>query len=324
MAWTRDSIATIVKDEKLLIFAKGTREAPRCGFSARAIDVIARLGKPFKVVNILEDPTLRPALVEFSQWPTSPQVFLDGELLGGSDIVQELFESGELQQKVAKSFGDAPAPAPEKPPVSITPEALAKVREFMETANDKLRLHVNVSNGERTYALEIDTYSHAGQDLSYTINGITVVHARAMRPLFNALEVSWVSKDDSEGFAVREVGQAPALPVPFEIKRDELESLLKSDAKAGLESSLKIVDVREDEEWAEGHGEGTIHLALSRLEKEWEQKGLEKSDTIIMVCRSGNRSGQATKAFRDRFGFAKTRNLVGGISNLPLPIIKGA
>ncbi len=98
--WTKDEIQKRVTDHAILIFAKGTKEQPMCGFSHRAIQVMQALGKPFEVINIFEDQGIRPALVEFSGWPTTPQVFVNGELLGGSDIVLEMYESGELQKKV--------------------------------------------------------------------------------------------------------------------------------------------------------------------------------------------------------------------------------
>jgi len=98
--WSKGDIQKAVETHPILIFAKGTKEQPMCGFSHRAIAVMAQVGKPFEVVNIFDDASIRPALVEFSSWPTTPQVFVGGELLGGSDIVMEMFESGELQQKV--------------------------------------------------------------------------------------------------------------------------------------------------------------------------------------------------------------------------------
>jgi monothiol glutaredoxin len=102
--WNKEKVAEIVKNNKLVVFAKGTREQPQCGFSARAFTVLEMLGKPFEVINIFEDPDIRPSLVEFSQWPTTPQVFLNGELLGGSDIVLEMFEKGDLKKKVDEVF----------------------------------------------------------------------------------------------------------------------------------------------------------------------------------------------------------------------------
>ncbi|MFO1053552.1 MAG: glutaredoxin domain-containing protein [Planctomycetota bacterium] len=104
--WTTDDIKRVVASHKIVIFAKGTKQQPICGFSHRAIHFVSMLGKPFEVVNIFDDPSIRPALVDAYGWPTTPQVFVDGELLGGSDIVMEMFESGELQQKVAAAFAE--------------------------------------------------------------------------------------------------------------------------------------------------------------------------------------------------------------------------
>jgi monothiol glutaredoxin len=102
--WNVDDIKKKVSEHKILIFAKGSKQQPMCGFSHRAIAVVSELGRPFEVVNIFDDASIRPALIEAFGWPTTPQVFVDGELLGGSDIVLEMFESGELQKKVDAAF----------------------------------------------------------------------------------------------------------------------------------------------------------------------------------------------------------------------------
>ena len=98
--WTKEDIAQRVKDHPILIFGKGTKEQPMCGFTARAIQVLMATGKPFDVINIFDDPSIRPALVEFSEWPTTPQVFVGGEFIGGSDVVLEMYDKGELQTKL--------------------------------------------------------------------------------------------------------------------------------------------------------------------------------------------------------------------------------
>jgi monothiol glutaredoxin len=104
MIWSADDVKSRVEDNTLIIFAKGSKMAPMCGFSNRAIQVIASYGKPFEVVNIFDDPSIRPALVGYSQWPTTPQIYVKGELIGGSDITFELHENGELGKKIAAAF----------------------------------------------------------------------------------------------------------------------------------------------------------------------------------------------------------------------------
>ncbi len=102
--WNAQKIQEVVESNKIVIFAKGSKMMPMCGFSQHAIALVGRLGKPFEVVNIFDDPNIRPSLIEYSKWPTTPQVFVGGELLGGSDIVEELMNDGELQKKVEAAF----------------------------------------------------------------------------------------------------------------------------------------------------------------------------------------------------------------------------
>ena len=82
----------------VLLYMKGTPEFPQCGFSGQAVAVLNALGKPFAYVNIFEDPEIREGLKTYSNWPTFPQLYVKGELIGGSDIVVEMYNSGELQE----------------------------------------------------------------------------------------------------------------------------------------------------------------------------------------------------------------------------------
>ena len=102
--WNPDKVKEIIESNKIVIFAKGTKEQPMCGFSHRAIQVMTLIGQPFEVVNIFDDPNIRPSLVEYSKWPTTPQLFISGEFIGGSDVMEELFDKGELQTKVSAAF----------------------------------------------------------------------------------------------------------------------------------------------------------------------------------------------------------------------------
>ena len=94
----RDAIADAIASHKVILFMKGTPEAPACGFSARTVAALQSLDVPFAAVDILPDPRLRQELSAISNWPTIPQLFANGELLGGCDIVVEMYESGELAE----------------------------------------------------------------------------------------------------------------------------------------------------------------------------------------------------------------------------------
>jgi monothiol glutaredoxin len=92
-----ERIAKIIADTPVVLFMKGVPAAPQCGFSASVVKVLDALGVPFEGINVLADPFLREGIKAFSDWPTIPQLYVNGEFVGGSDIVREMYESGELQ-----------------------------------------------------------------------------------------------------------------------------------------------------------------------------------------------------------------------------------
>jgi len=97
----REAIAEAIAGHKVILFMKGTPEAPACGFSARTVAVLQALEVPFAAVDVLPDPRIRQELSAISDWPTIPQLFAAGELVGGCDIVTEMYESGELAQALS-------------------------------------------------------------------------------------------------------------------------------------------------------------------------------------------------------------------------------
>jgi monothiol glutaredoxin len=95
-----DRIAELVNNNDVVLFMKGTALFPQCGFSSRAIAILDRLEAKYETVDVLQDPEIRQGIKEYSEWPTVPQLYVRGEFVGGSDIMMEMFESGELQELV--------------------------------------------------------------------------------------------------------------------------------------------------------------------------------------------------------------------------------
>jgi len=100
VADAREQIEEIVRSNEIVLFMKGTELFPQCGFSSRAVAILEHLQVSFKTVDVLQDPQIREGIKQFSDWPTIPQLYVKGEFVGGSDIMMEMFESGELQQLV--------------------------------------------------------------------------------------------------------------------------------------------------------------------------------------------------------------------------------
>jgi monothiol glutaredoxin len=98
---SQSRIADIVGKNDVVLFMKGTALFPQCGFSSRAVAILDRLGVAYETVDVLQDPEIRQGIKDYSDWPTVPQLYVRGEFVGGSDIMMEMFENGELQQLLA-------------------------------------------------------------------------------------------------------------------------------------------------------------------------------------------------------------------------------
>ncbi|MDJ0661604.1 MAG: Grx4 family monothiol glutaredoxin [Crocosphaera sp.] len=97
---TKERLDQLVNNHKILVFMKGAKLMPQCGFSNNVVQILNTLGVPFETVDVLADPDIRQGIKEYSNWPTIPQVYINGEFVGGSDIMVEMYQNGELQQMV--------------------------------------------------------------------------------------------------------------------------------------------------------------------------------------------------------------------------------
>jgi monothiol glutaredoxin len=99
---TQEKIATLVKTNPVVLFMKGTADFPQCGFSARSISIVRALGVEFLDFDVLADPEIRAGIKQYANWPTIPQLYINGEFVGGSDIMMEMFEAGDLQKIISE------------------------------------------------------------------------------------------------------------------------------------------------------------------------------------------------------------------------------
>ncbi len=102
MSDPQQRISEMVTKNTIVLFMKGTRTMPQCGFSARAVSVLEHLGSEYLTFDVLSDPDIRQGVKDFANWPTIPQLYVNGEFVGGSDIIMQMFETGELAQTIAK------------------------------------------------------------------------------------------------------------------------------------------------------------------------------------------------------------------------------
>ena len=160
---TRERIDTLVRENEVLLFMKGDRQAPQCGFSATVVEILDGLLPDYATVDVLADPAVRQGVKEYSSWPTIPQLYVRGEFLGGCDIVRELYATGELAERLGV---EPPAP----PRLQVSDAAASALRQLAETRDEK-HLHLRV---DRRYQNALYFGPPEPGELSVEANGIRI------------------------------------------------------------------------------------------------------------------------------------------------------
>lgn len=291
---TRSQIETLLRQHTVVLFMKGSKQQPRCGFSAKVVEILDGHGVDFRDVDVLSDAALREGIKEFSSWPTIPQLFFQGSLIGGSDIVRQLDESGEL----LSALGIDPSKIVHTPPsIGISAEAAAAIKEAGKEAEPGQHLRMVLQRGGQAIDLYFD--APRGSDLRVEQHGITVLFDRASARLANGIAIGFVDGPNG-GFRI----DNPNLPAKVgTLTVTELRKML--DAKV----PLRLLDVRTDRERTIARIAGDQSLEeLARQDLE----GLAKDTMLVLYCHHGTRSQAAAEQLVAR-GFRNVWNLSGGI-----------
>src|SRR5690349_21283422 len=168
---TQAKLEALVKSDSVVLFMKGNRSFPQCGFSASVVNILNTLVPKYTTVNILTDPDVRNGMKEYSDWPTFPQLYVKGEFVGGADIVRQMHESGELEQKLG-----AVAAPPKPPSITITPRAAQELRAALAegSADDVIHLTITPS-----WDHQLDLGAREASHVSVDAGGIPVQLDRA-------------------------------------------------------------------------------------------------------------------------------------------------
>jgi len=291
-ASTRDRISSLIESNDVLLFMKGNREMPQCGFSATVVRILDNLLPTYQTCDVLSDPAVREGIKEYSSWPTIPQLYIRGEFIGGCDIIQELQGSGELAEKLGIELGDVPAPD-----LSITDAAADALRRATADAPPEQSLHLGV---DARYRSSLYMGPAVEGELEVTANGVAVRMDRltAMRAEEARIEVA--ETPGGPGFQVH-LPRAPQLVQQLTVQE------LKRRLDAG--ERFEFIDVRTPEERATASIRGTTLInedVARRLE------ALPKDATLVFHCHHGGRSQAAAEHF-SALGFTNVYNVVGGI-----------
>jgi monothiol glutaredoxin len=294
---TRQRIDGDVKSNDVVLFMKGTPQAPRCGFSATVAGILDELVGEYKTVDVLADTNLRDGIKEYSDWPTIPQLYIKGEFVGGCDIVREMYESGELHEKLGLE-SEAVAP----PPLRVSPAAAAALGEALEDAarEDPGGAHcVRVEiDGDFQHALSVS--SKQARDVEVVAGKITLVLDRASARRAHGLSIDYVEGADGPAFKLENPNEPPR------VKSIDVKAL---KARMAEDSKIELLDVRSQKERDQAKIEGS-----KLLDRETQQylMGLEKSTPLYFHCHHGQRSQQAAAYFLSH-GFQNVYNVAGGI-----------
>lgn len=289
---TRTRIETLLAQNPVVLFMKGSPQAPQCGFSAAASGVLNELLPQYATVNVLEDPEIREGIKEFGNWPTIPQLYVNGELVGGADIVQSMYNSGELQEL----FG-LPKPDRSPPQITITDKAAQAIRGALTDAEPGLALHLSI---DARFQPQFHLAEPADDAIRVESNGIDVLFDVGSAQRARGIRIDWVETMQGSGLAI-DNPNAPAAVKQLSVA--ELAQRLAAN-------DITVVDVRPPEERTIAALKApfrTLDAGIGAL------ADLPKDAPIAFLCRSGGRSQQAAEQFRAH-GYTKVYNVVGGIN----------
>lgn len=280
----------LVTTNKVVLFMKGTRGAPACGFSAACVQILDEMLPAYETVNVLSDPEVRDGIKEFTSWPTIPQLYISGQFVGGSDILREMYASGELATLLGVT-GEITLPK-----ITITPGAAKAITDASEDAEKDL-LHVEISA-----SFEYGLYFGPAEkgEVEIDAGGIRVVMNRGSAQRAEGLVIDFVEGPGGGGFKMI----SPLEPV-------RVKPLSVKDLKAWFDQNkaFELIDVRTVRE------RETASIAGSKLLDDAGEKALlalDKSTPIVFQCHHGMRSRTAAEQYLQK-GFKNLYNLTGGI-----------
>ncbi len=279
----------LVRSHQTLLFMKGNRQFPQCGFSATVVGILDKVTSGYETVNVLEDASLREGMKEFSSWPTFPQLYVRGEFVGGCDIVKEMYSSGELQ----KLF-QVDREAPKAPKVTVTAAAAMAFKEAIAGGGDVIRLEIDAN-----YECQLLVGAKERGDFEVASNGVLLYIAQGSASRAEGITIDFVEAPQGMAFKIENPNEPPRVRP---IGPKELKALLEA-------GRVELFDVRPDNERAKA----SITQA-KKLDAEGQKYllSLEKDAPIAFHCHHGVRSRTAAEELL-REGFTRVYNLEGGI-----------
>lgn len=287
----RTRIDDVVQNNPVVLFMKGDRQQPQCGFSATVIGILESVGPQYTTVNVLEDPEIREGIKAYSEWPTIPQLYIDGEFVGGCDLVQQMYGAGELHQALGKEVVEVTPPT-----ITVSDAAAEAIRE-VQSQHQQLAVHLKI---DAAFNHEFSMAPAKGFEIAASANGIDILFDRDSAARAEGLAIDMVESADGPGFSI----DNPNAPAPVaQMTAQELKSLLDAG------EPVHLFDVREPAEREIASIAGSVLLDDAVVK---QIDGFERNTLMVFQCHSGVRSQSAADYFRAQ-GFTNVHNLAGGI-----------
>jgi monothiol glutaredoxin len=289
----KQKLDQIVKSDEVVLFMKGSRSFPQCGFSASVVNILNTLIPKYTTVNILTDPDVRNGMKEYSDWPTFPQLFVRGEFVGGADIVRQMHESGELEKKLGPL-----AKPPKAPRLVVSEKAAAELSAALKEGGPGDVIHLTISP---SWEHQLDLGPKEAAHVSVAAHGLTIQLDRASAARADGVSIDYVESADGAGFKIDNPNRPAAVR---DIGPKDLKALI-DQGKVGPH----FYDVRTERERAIAKIDGARQLDDQTLA---EVEELSRETLLVFHCHSGNRSRAAAEHFL-KLGFKSVYNLAGGI-----------
>jgi len=286
----RNRIEEQVNNSKVVLFMKGTPRQPQCGFSAKTVAALDSVWPDYASVNVLEDEEIREGIKVYSNWPTIPQLYIDGELVGGCDIVLGMLNTGELHQALGLEPPDRTPPE-----LTVTDAAAEKIRQAM-AGHEGIDLHFQI---DANWDSQFNLAPAQEGEIAAESNGIKVMMDLATAQRARGATIDWTSTMTGEGLTIN----LPEAPPPVrDLSVKDLKSKLDAD-------EILLIDVRSAEDRARASIENAAVLDEAMMDK---LAGMPRETELAFMCHTGVSSRGAAEYFRKQ-GFTRVNNVTGGI-----------
>jgi monothiol glutaredoxin len=289
---TRKKIEHLVASDSVVLFMKGSRSFPQCGFSASVVNILNTLVPKYTTVNILAEADVRTGMKEFSDWPTFPQLFINGEFVGGADIVRQMHEAGELAKKLG-----ALVEAPKVPSLTVSPRAAKELGEALKEGNPGDVIHLTITP---TWEHQLDLGPKEATHVTVQSSGVTVQLDRASAGRAEGVLIDFIEAADGSGFKIDNPNRPATVQ---EVSPKAIKDLIDSG------KVKHFYDVRTEKE------RGIAKLAGAQFFDDAaaaQIEALPKDTPIAFHCHHGGRSRGAAEHFL-KLGFKHVYNMAGGI-----------